>query len=201
MRAAERGGSWKKRLTAGALGVALLVALIPVLADRVEQERLVAKTERVNTDPQWSGKLDDALAESDFLTLEALQARTGDLPARAWTLNNHAVFIASHGEPQRALPLVEQAVAQAPDDARIQVTLGNVRWDLDQLDAAKSAYLAALVRDPNNVSAHFNLALVYETLGKTSAAIDELERVLELHPDEAAREVIRRLQRLRGERS
>lgn len=168
------------------------------LQERSEVERLVAKTARVNSDPTWSAKPDDVLEERDFLALEALQARAGDLPGRAWTLNNHAVFVAGHGEPQRALPIVEQALAQAPEDARIHVTLGNLRWDLDQLDAATSAYLAALARDPNNVPAHFNLALVYESMGKTNAAIGELERVLELQPDDAAREVISRLERARS---
>jgi tetratricopeptide (TPR) repeat protein len=167
----------------------------------LERERLVAKTAQVNADLQWSAQLGAALEESDFALLEAMQARAGDLQARAWTLNNHAVFVANRGDSERALPLVEQAVAQAPQDARIHVTLGNVRWDLDQLEPATAAYLAALARDPDNVAAHFNLALVYETQGKTNAAIDELQRVIELHPDAAAREQLARLERQRGERS
>jgi tetratricopeptide (TPR) repeat protein len=159
----------------------------------LERERLVAKTSEVNADPAWSGRIADELEETDFSVLEAMQARAGEHAARAWTLNNHAVFLANHAQAQRALTCVQEAAREAPSDARIQVTLGNVRWDLGQLDDAARAYHDALASKPNDLVAHYNLGLLYEERGQTDAARAELRRVLDLRPDDAARDDLARL--------
>lgn len=159
----------------------------------LERERLVAKTNQVNADPSWSGKIDDELEESDFSVLEAMQARAGEHAARGWTLNNHAVFLANHGQAQRALACALEAVHEAPRDSRILVTLGNVRWDLGQLDDATRAYRDALAAKPDDLIAHYNLGLLYEERGQTEAARDELHRVLALNPADGARDDLARI--------
>lgn len=160
----------------------------------LERERLLAKTAQVNTDLSWGGKIDDeSLEESDFSVLEVMLARAGLHPERAWTLNNHAVFLAHRGQPLRAAELLEEAVVEAPADARIRVTLGNVRWDLGELPAAAQAYGAALKLQPDQVTAHYNLALLHEEQGDLPAARHELQRVLALQPEDAAREELERI--------
>ena len=159
----------------------------------LERERLVAKTNQVNADPAWSGRIDDELEESDFSVLEAMQARAGEHAARAWTLNNHAVFLSNHGQAQRALACALEALREAPRDSRVEVTLGNVRWDLGQLEDAARAYRDALTAKPDDLIAHYNLGLLYEERGETDAARDELHRVLALNPGDAARDDLARL--------
>lgn len=159
----------------------------------LERERLVAKTNQVNADPAWSGAIDDELEETDFSVLETMQARAGEHAARAWTLNNHAVFLANHHQAQRALACALEAVREAPRDSRIQVTLGNVRWDLGQLDDAARAYHDALTTKPDDLIAHYNLGLLYEERGQTEAARGELQRVLALNPSDAASDDLARL--------
>jgi tetratricopeptide (TPR) repeat protein len=160
----------------------------------LERERLQAKTEQVNTDLDWGGKIDDeSLEESDFSVLEVMLARAGQHADRAWALNNHAVFLAHHGQTPRAAALLEQAVREAPGDARIRVTLGNVRWDLGDLTAAAQAYAAALQLQPDQATAHYNLGLLREQQGDLPAARRELQRVLALQPGDAAREELERL--------
>jgi Flp pilus assembly protein TadD len=122
-----------------------------------------------------------------------MQTRAGEHAAHAWTLNNHAVFLAHHKQTARALTLLTRAQAEAPHDARIQVTIGNVRWDLGDLDAARAAYRRALAVSPDEVTAHYNLALLHEEQGDVAAARGELERVLVLQPQDAAREDLTRL--------
>jgi tetratricopeptide (TPR) repeat protein len=160
----------------------------------IERERLVAKTAQVNSDPAWSGRIDDSVEENDFLLLETMQAQAHDPLAQSWTLNNHAVFLANHGDAQRARALAERAAQQAPKDARPRVTLGNVLWDLGDLQAAQRAYSEALALNPDDVNAHYNLALLYEALGKVDAAVAELRRVVGLRADDAAREDLQRIE-------
>lgn len=68
-----------------------------------------------------------------------------------------------------------------------------------QADQALASAQAALALDPESLSAHSALALVYERQGKIAEAIHQLEVVLERNPDSAAdRE---KLAELRGSRS
>jgi Flp pilus assembly protein TadD len=140
----------------------------------LERARLRAKTEQVNTDPAWSGTITSDLSEADFIVLEAMLARDNDRPAEARAMNNHAVFVANHGEPKRALSLVRRAEQLQPRDARLQITAGNVLWDLGVLSAAREAYRSALSLDPENARAHYNLGLLYEELGDRAQAAREL---------------------------
>jgi tetratricopeptide (TPR) repeat protein len=184
---------------ADVLGRALELSEEPRLD--VELEQLVAKTAQVNSDPNWRGKIDPDLSEGDFALLEAMEARAKDGAAQAWALNNHAVFVANQGDPKRALELAQRAAALAPTDARIQVTLGNLHWDLGKLELATRAYEAALSRDPNNVAAHYNLARLCEDRGDLQRAGTEFERVISLRPEDTARGDLERVRAQVAERS
>jgi tetratricopeptide (TPR) repeat protein len=174
--------------------LAQAVDLASELRPDLERERLTAKTEQVNADPNWSGKIHPDLSEGDFVVLEGMTAHAHDLRGQSWAINNHAVFLANRGQLQRALQLAQQATRVQPADSRLRVTLGNILWDLGELDAAKRAYGVALQRDPRSVQAHYNLGLLYESTGNPVAAAQELRRVLALHPDDQASEDLDRIE-------
>jgi Flp pilus assembly protein TadD len=160
----------------------------------LERARLRAKTEQVNTDPAWSGSIAADVSEGDFIVLEAMLARARDRAGEAWALNNHAVFVAHGGELARALTLIERAERLQPADPRLEVTRGNLLWDLGSLEAARAAYRAALLRDPHNARAHYNLGLLYEELGDLPHAAAELRALAGHERDKDVREDLVRIE-------
>jgi tetratricopeptide (TPR) repeat protein len=167
----------------------------------LDRERLLAKTGGVNADPAWSGKISDELSEEDFVTLEAMLERAHDQPALSWTHNNHAVFLAAHGQRAQALEQAQRAVRLQPTDARPYVTLGNLQWDEGSLATARRSYESALVRDANNLRAHYDLGILLESMGDVRAASRELQRVLALDPADAARDDLARVEAAVAERA
>lgn len=63
--------------------------------------------------------------------------------------------------------------------------LGNIRLAAEAFDQAALAFRRALAHDPDFVEARYNLAQVYERLGKTELARRELAAALEAEPDYA----------------
>jgi hypothetical protein len=82
-------------------------------------------------------------------------------------------------EAQRAL------VAQKPDDAGVQVDLGNLLLLAGQEAEAADAYRRATDLDPESVAAHFNLGLLLQQRGEVRAAWQAFRRVLRIDPDHA----------------
>lgn len=72
--------------------------------------------------------------------------------------------------------LAENASAVAYSD------LGNLLAEAGDVEAAEEAYRQAIAQDPNLVAAHYNLALLYEEMGRENKAIAQLEEVLEIDP-------------------
>jgi tetratricopeptide (TPR) repeat protein len=70
-------------------------------------------------------------------------------------------------------------LAQAPDPAAD----GLKALDEGRYDAAVNIFKTAAAANPQDVSAHFNLALAYNLMGKDAEAIPEYRKVLELQPD------------------
>jgi tetratricopeptide (TPR) repeat protein len=159
----------------------------------LDRERLLAKTERVNADAAWDGKITEELTEEDFVLLEAMLDHAHDTRKLSWTCNNHAVFLASQGQRQRALALARRALSLQPSDARLYVTVGNVLWDQGQLGAARKSYEDALARDADNLRAHYDLGLLLESLGDAAGAGREWQRVLALDPNDPARDDLERV--------
>lgn len=83
-----------------------------------------------------------------------------------WTVLLFAALLA-----QNPIPEGEQALAA-----------GEKALDEGRYDAAAQLFTQAVAAAPRDVSAHFNLALAYNLLGRDAEAIPEYKKVIELNP-------------------
>lgn len=99
--------------------------------------------------------------------------------ALAVYLSQLAALYTRAGNPAGALELLEVAKKASPKDPEIRTNLGVVLWALDRKTEAIDAWRTAIVLDPYDDNAHFNLA----------AGLTEREEWLEAiyHFDEAMR--------------
>ena len=97
---------------------------------------------------------------------------------------------------------IKSMIAQQPDGANLHAALGNLYAEQNQWPAAQEAYFNASRLAPNNADYAFNLAISLDQMGKSSLALKQYQRALELliksggsSPDRAALEArIRELQ-------
>ncbi len=83
------------------------------------------------------------------------------------------------------IPLLERAISLAPDNASHRYALGNAWFNnyssANRLPSARSAYEAALERDPQNDWAHYYYGFTLEQMGENWAALREYDRALEIN--------------------
>ncbi len=87
---------------------------------------------------------------------------------------------------ENSLALLEHALAQKPDDAKLQGLYGGLLFEKGRYSEAESVLSAALAMDPQNASVLNNLAWLYATSPKPyrnpSRALDLALRAVELSP-------------------
>ena len=88
-----------------------------------------------------------------------------------------------NGDLQRALELIERAIAAKPDFAEAYKNAANIYAELDQLDNAINNYRQAIAITPDLVEAHVNLGMVYQTLQRPDEARRHYQIALEIKPD------------------
>jgi tetratricopeptide (TPR) repeat protein len=92
------------------------------------------------------------------------------------------------GQPQftEALQAMEKAVAERPDHADSQVTLGNLYLMAGQLDKAIAHLQKARALDPQNTSVYAHLADAYRQRGNLKKARQVLKTLARLNEQQAA---------------
>jgi tetratricopeptide (TPR) repeat protein len=124
------------------------------------------------------GRLVDA--ERDYrATLDADPVHTDAL---------HLLGVLRHqqGRHEEAVDLVGRAVALRPNDAGLQLNLGNALKALGRLDGAIERFRNALTLAPEFPLAHYNLGNAYALAGRHADAVDAFERSLRLQPNDAS---------------
>ncbi len=86
---------------------------------------------------------------------------------------------AAGGDVDTALQLLNSMLEEHPGDPRILQHLGFAYLLANRYEAAVAIYENVLESEPNNDSAHMNLAGVYEKMGDLKSAIAHLEAVAE----------------------
>lgn len=79
---------------------------------------------------------------------------------------------------------LEGLLAESPDDATLHFGLGNVHFDLGQLDDAVASYEKSVELDPEFLKAYVNLGSAYDEMGLLDKALTTYEKALELDPNE-----------------
>jgi len=112
--------------------------------------------------------------------LEALVAvNAGDFEA----LKQLGQWLKESGKPDRALPVLENALYVYPFDADIHKLLAEVGSSQGKLEVALREYQAVLALDAADpASAHFNVASVLFQLGRRSEAKQQVLSALEIAP-------------------
>ncbi len=94
--------------------------------------------------------------------------------------NNLGVELGRQGRGLEAIPHLELAVRQRPDDAQCRTNLANAYADVGRLDEALQVYAVALELDPRNALTHFNLGTTYAQTGRLEEAISHLTQAVRL---------------------
>ncbi|MGF6778037.1 tetratricopeptide (TPR) repeat protein [Paraburkholderia sp. GAS334] len=124
------------------------------------------------------GRLDDA--ERDYLATLAAD------PVHVDALHLLGVLRHQQGQHAAAADLVKRAADLRPDDAALQLNLGNALKALGRLDGAIERFRNALSLAPTFPMAHYNLGNAYAAAGRHEDAADAFRRSLRLQPADAS---------------
>lgn len=114
-----------------------------------------------------------------LVAVPAFAASTGDLPAAEQSRLDEAA------DDQARLAIMQELAGARPDDAAVQFHLGNVLYDLGQLDAAITAYRRAIEIDGQLLGAHVNLGSALDEMGKLEDALVAYEAALAVDDSDA----------------
>ncbi|CAB3781155.1 tetratricopeptide repeat protein [Paraburkholderia fynbosensis] len=124
------------------------------------------------------GRLDDA--ERGY------RATLDGNPTHVDALHLLGVLRHQQGQHAEAAALVRRAVNLRPEDAALQLNLGNALKALGQIDDAIEQFRNALTLAPSFPMAHYNLGNAYASLGRHEDAAEAFERSLRLQPGDAS---------------
>jgi tetratricopeptide (TPR) repeat protein len=115
---------------------------------------------------------------------ELLKAAPDDVDA----MNNVAYILAEDlSQPQEGLRYARRAAELRPRDANVIDTLGWAYYLCGDVDSAVGSLVDALQISPNNIAAHYHVALAYKKQGKQDLANRELvfaQKVIEKAPQD-----------------
>jgi Flp pilus assembly protein TadD len=86
------------------------------------------------------------------------------------------------GDPEQAIPPLDQAIKLRPNLAEAQYQLGLAQFQLGQYPRTIVSLSRALRLDPENFPAQLQLANTYYVLGEVDAALEAFQKALDLRP-------------------
>lgn len=110
-------------------------------------------------------------------------------PAHVDALHLLGVLRHQQGQHEEAADLVRRAADLRPQDAALQLNLGNALKALGRLDQAIERFRNALTLAPTFPMAHYNLGNAYALAGRHEDAVDAFEKSLRLQPMDASSHV------------
>jgi tetratricopeptide (TPR) repeat protein len=130
----------------------------------------------------YAAHRDGRLADAERDYRAAIDAN----PVHTDALHLLGVLRHQQGRHEEAADLVGRAVALRPNDAALQLNLGNALKALGRLDGAIERFRNALTLAPEFPLAHYNLGNAYALAGRHEDAVDAFERSLRLQPNDAS---------------
>jgi tetratricopeptide (TPR) repeat protein len=106
--------------------------------------------------------------------LEAYRQAAEADPQNVATWTNWGRLLHEQGQAQEASDVYRRGLTQAGRDSLLLFNQGVLLEDLGDIGAALNAYQTALEEDPDLADCHYNLARLYESLGKAQHAIRHL---------------------------
>ena len=104
-----------------------------------------------------------------------------------WPYINFGAFLATHGEPERALPLLKEALARNPKSVRALYYMGRALGKLGRGEEAKPFLEEAIRLDPGDSGAYYELGMLLARTGETARSRQLLDRFTVLKEQERER--------------
>ena len=105
---------------------------------------------------------------------------------RSRKLYAQAIDARRAGQTERSGQLLEQALAEDPNNTHAWLALGVVHYERDMLYESAKAFEKAAQLEPGRCEPRLNLGTVLESAGQYAKAIQAYESTLELVPDDVA---------------
>ena len=119
--------------------------------------------------------------------LAEAQARYEDIlrlqPRHAEALHLLGIVAGQTGHPDRAVELIDAAIAADPRNAGYHSNRGVALQSLGRLETAIESFDAALALEPGRAADHFNRALSLQQLDRLEPAIDAYDTAVTLRPE------------------
>lgn len=97
-------------------------------------------------------------------------------------LRQEATLHERRGDLPQAIQTLRRLVAMQGNPSLLQLHLGNLQQQANQLEDAAESYRAAITADAANTTARQNLGLLYVNLGEPERAREEYERLVAIAP-------------------
>jgi cytochrome c-type biogenesis protein CcmH/NrfG len=168
------------------------VALGRAYLARVDQLAILVESE----DKELAGQAEDAQEESLTLAVESFEKAVELKPDYASARYYLSLAFVRQGNLSDAIAGMESVAAGNPNDVGIAFQLGLLYLQQGRSDLAQASLERAVAIAPNYSNARWYLAAVYEQEGDIEAAIEQIQAVLDLNPENEAVEA--RLDRLKA---
>jgi tetratricopeptide (TPR) repeat protein len=153
------------------LGKAYLIS-----ANRKRQEAAQAKdNDKTKLEAEAAAQVTKALEQFDL----AIKYKSNYTPAHF----NQVLAYEQQGKLDEAVDKLESMRAYNPQDIDVLYELGSLYYTKAEYDKAEEVFLTITSLVPNHANAHFGLALTYQKKSEKDKAVAELEKVLQLNPD------------------
>ena len=93
-----------------------------------------------------------------------------------WPYINYSAFLTTHGEPERALPLLKEALARNPNSVRAYYYMGRALAKLGRSQDAKPFLEKAIELDPADSGSYYELGMLLARSGDTERSRQLLDR-------------------------
>ncbi len=176
-----------------AVVVRLADAYVKAGRDDAAQERLEASLADADAPAEVPVRLAEIYGRTgQYAPLGELVARRADsaktdAERRAVLVEAAEIFLVRCGKPERAVPLLEQATALAPDDRPLRLRLAEALQEAGHADRAR-VLLRDMIdafagrRPKERATVHFHLARLHLRIGERAQALAELEAATRIDP-------------------
>lgn len=151
----------------------------------IDEERLEARVQAVNADPDWGAENPEGLEESDFLYLLKLQEGPASAAKRSATLDSYGTFLASAKRWREAEERLREAERLDPRAAAPRVSLANLLRDRGRLAEAEASYRSALRLEGRDARIRYDLGLLLEERGRPAESAEEFRKAVDADPQDA----------------
>ncbi len=136
-------------------------------------------TTSASKDKEKQAKREEYLAKAEELFKKSVQLKSDYAVARF----NLASLYDYENKLDEAVKEMTQVKDAYPQDMGVAFQLGLIYYKQAKWDLAKQEFERAILLDENYANARYFLSLVYDKLGNKTAAIEHMEKVAKLNPD------------------